>query len=42
MTCATIVTGFPQLLNAPTGYVTTEKLPPAKYLAYPMEHYLEE
>lgn len=42
LTCATIVNRIPQLIMAPPGFVTTEKMPPAKYLAYPMNHYVDD
>ena len=31
MTCATIVNRLPDVINAPAGYVTTEKMPEMKY-----------
>ncbi|HBP23952.1 MAG TPA: dihydrodipicolinate reductase, partial [Oribacterium sp.] len=39
-TCATIVNRIPQLLQAPSGYVTADQLEPNAYLTYPMEYYL--
>ncbi len=42
LTCATIVNRIPQLLMAPAGFYTTEKMPPAKYLAYPMNFYVDD
>jgi 4-hydroxy-tetrahydrodipicolinate reductase len=41
-TCATIVNRIPTLLTAAPGYVTAEKLEPARYLQYPIEFYLPE
>jgi len=42
LTCATIVNRIPQLLMSPPGFYTTEKMPPAKYLAYPMNLYVDD
>lgn len=35
-TCATIVNRLPDVLNAPAGYYTMEKMPFARYQTYPM------
>lgn len=40
LTCASIVNRLPELIAAPAGYVTTEKMPPAAYRPYPMHFYL--
>jgi len=40
LTCATIVNRIPQLIKSPSGYYTTEKMPPAKYRTYPLHLYL--
>jgi len=42
LTCATIVNRIPQLIMSPPGFYTTEKMPPAKYLTYPMNLYVDE
>jgi 4-hydroxy-tetrahydrodipicolinate reductase len=39
-TCATIVNRLPALVEAPPGYVTTEKQPIAEYRTYPLNTYL--
>jgi 4-hydroxy-tetrahydrodipicolinate reductase len=36
VTCATIVNRLPDLIAAPPGFFTTEKMPPARYLTYPL------
>jgi len=41
LTCATIVNRIPQLLEAPAGYYTTEKMPPAEYRTYPLQFYVD-
>ncbi|WP_032122324.1 NAD(P)H-dependent amine dehydrogenase family protein [Clostridium amazonitimonense] len=42
LTCATIVNRIPQLIMAPSGFYTTEKMPRAEYLTYPMNFYVED
>lgn len=37
LTCATIVNRIPILIDSPAGFYTTEKMPPARYLPYPMQ-----
>jgi 4-hydroxy-tetrahydrodipicolinate reductase len=37
LTCATIVNRLPILIESPAGFCTTEKMPPARYLPYPLQ-----
>lgn len=39
MTCALIVNRIPDVINAPAGFVTTEKMPPVKYRAKALHEY---
>jgi len=40
LTCATVVNRLPQLLDAPPGFITTDKMPIAAYRTYPLHIYL--
>ncbi len=42
LTCATVVNRIPDLLEAPAGYYTTEKMPVAKYRTYPLHFYVND
>lgn len=41
LTCATIVNRIPDIINAPAGYVTTEKMPRAMYRVKPLNEYVK-
>ena len=42
LTCATIVNRLPDVINARSGYVTTEKLPELKYRVKALNEYVNE
>lgn len=42
LTCATVVNRIPQLIMSPPGFYTTDKMPPAKYITYPMNLYVDD
>lgn len=41
LTCATLANCIPMLIDAPTGYITTEKMPVPHYLVKPMHEYVK-
>ena len=41
LTCATIVNRIPDVINAPAGYVTTEKMDELKYRVKPLNEYIK-
>lgn len=41
MTCATLVNRIPDVINAPSGFVTTSKMPNCTYLVKPMNEYIK-
>lgn len=40
LTCATILNRLPQLIDAPAGYISTDKLPYSSYMVKPMNEYI--
>ena len=40
LTCATLVNRIPQLIDAPAGYVTTDRFPYNEYMVHPMNEYV--
>ena len=40
-TCTQMVNRIPDVISAPAGFVTMEKLPRLRYRAFPLHHYLE-
>lgn len=41
LTCATLVNRIPQLIDAPPGFYTTEKMPQSQYRTYPLHVYVK-
>lgn len=41
LTCATLTNRIPMLIDAPAGYITTEKMPTNYYLVKPMHEYVK-
>lgn len=41
LTCATLVNRIPQLIDAPAGYVTTDRFPYNEYMVHPMNCYVK-
>ncbi|MGL4561744.1 MAG: NAD(P)H-dependent amine dehydrogenase family protein [Brevinema sp.] len=41
LTCATVVNRLPDVVNAPAGYYTTEKMPPARFRTKDLHNYLK-
>ena len=41
MTCATIINRIPQLIDAPAGYVTTDKYPYNEYCVFDLDKYVK-
>jgi hypothetical protein len=42
LTCATIVNRIPDVINAPAGFTTTEKMPRVLYRLQPLDEYVEK
>ncbi len=42
LTCATVINRLPDVINAPSGYYTTEKMPTNEYRAKSLESYVKE
>ncbi len=42
LTCATVINRIPDVLNAPAGYYSTEKMPTNSYRTKSLEHYVNE
>ena len=41
LTCATVVNRIPQVIKAPAGFYTTEKILRAEYITYPLHFYVK-